>query len=151
MLIDEPNMNRKESKHGCSNSMQQSPSFRKMESLDNEGNLLNSQGHAFTRLNSANRSSTQSLEHRENKNVVKQLKSNIERLEKLEKRLMKGKHNKKTSRITSLDSQDNYQLMDANRMQSEVTGKNKKGKKNWRFAYDLYCKEIITSNHQGIS
>ena len=63
---------------------------------------------------------------------------------------MKGKNGKKSSRITSLDSNnDNYNLIDTNRILTEHTGKSKKGKKNWRFAYDLYCKEILTSNGNG--
>ena len=46
MLIDEPHLG------AGATSMQQSPSFKKMESLEN-GDLANSQGYGLTRLNSA--------------------------------------------------------------------------------------------------
>ena len=127
--------------------MHQSPSFKKMDSLEN-ADVANSQSYGLTRLNSADQTqSNGSLDYKKESKVVKQLKSNIEKLERLERRLMKGKHKKHSSRITSLDSQDNYQLMDTNKYLMEQSGKSKKGKKNWRFAYDLYCKEIISSNH----
>ena len=77
-----------------------------MESLDNI-DAMNSAGNStIVRLNSADHTqkSNPSIEYKEQSQVVKQLKSNIEKLEKLERRLMKGKHKKHTSRITSLDS-----------------------------------------------
>ena len=64
---------------------------------------------------------------------------------------MRGKQTKKSTRLNSIDSNDNYQLNEQNKTQGEAnhTTKNKKVKKNWRFAYDLYCKEIICSSNNG--
>ena len=65
----------------------------------------------------------------------------------------KGGHRKKSSRvpdqrdIDALELQAKQEKEDKRKQHhSKKADKKSKDKKNWRFAYDLYCKELISSN-----
>lgn len=60
---------------------------------------------------------------------------------------MRGKgHRRKLSKV--VDPTDSYKVGTDER---SIPRKGKKKGKNWRFAYDLYCKEIITSNQAQLN
>ena len=76
------------------------------------------------------------------KNGIEQLTTNIQKLEKLERRLMRGGRsgNRKKSMFNDKEEPNDTTFGRENRRKA------KKEKKNWRFAYDLYCKELMTGN-----
>ena len=76
-------------------------------------------------------------------NGIDLLHSNINRLEKLERRLMRGERhgNRKRSQAVEQAEHENEATFG-----KETKRKGKKERKNWRFAYDLYCKEIISGS-----
>jgi len=88
--------------------------------------------------------STEGGHHTESATRIDMLQQNLEKLAKLERRLMRGRgHRKKSLRPNAEDFLDPRV--------KEGQKKMKKKGKNWRFAYDLYCKEIINSNQQQLN
>lgn len=97
---------------------------------------------------------------------IDMLQQNLQKLEKLERRLMRGrgqkeaaKNRQKSSRAVHNDTEDRTVVFHNDNTghhghtskskgadTSTAARKSKKKGKNWRFAYDLYCKEIISSN-----
>ena len=71
------------------------------------------------------------------------LHSNIARLEKLERRLMRGERHANRKKSGANEHGEHEHEATFGR---ENRRKGKKEKKNWRFAYDLYCKELISGN-----
>ena len=77
---------------------------------------------------------------------VELLQNNIAKLEKIQKLLMKGRQKKQT--LQSGGTVENT-VNSENTLKEKGEGKKpKKGKKNWRFAYDLYCKELMQSGQK---
>ena len=75
---------------------------------------------------------------------IDMLQQNLDKLAKLERRLMRGRgHRKKSSRPQADDLVE--------QKTKDTQKKMKKKGKNWRFAYDLYCKEIIISNQHQLN
>ena len=69
---------------------------------------------------------------------IELLQQNLQRLERLEKRLMRGRSQRKKSNMCKQQQEEGENIEKFNK-------KSKSKKKNWRFAYDLYCKELLTN------
>ena len=86
-------------------------------------------------------------------NKIDKLQQNLAKLEKLERRLMRGRgKSKKSSRMPEgsemkgeMEATTTTHGKQAAKSKDEKKSKKKRAK-NWRFAYDLYCKELISGN-----
>lgn len=73
---------------------------------------------------------------------IDMLHQNLQKLERLERRLMRGRGHRKKSTAAAGEAWEASRSKGADAAQR----KSRKKGKNWRFAYDLYCKELISSN-----
>ena len=74
---------------------------------------------------------------------IDMLHQNLQKLERLERRLMRGRGHRKKS--TAGAAGEAWEASKGKGPDAAQRKSRKKGK-NWRFAYDLYCKELISSN-----
>ena len=74
---------------------------------------------------------------------IDMLHQNLQKLERLERRLMRGRGHRKKS--TAAAAGEAWEASKGKGPDAAQRKSRKKGK-NWRFAYDLYCKELISSN-----
>ena len=94
-----------------------------------------------------------STEREMSSNKIDKLQQNLAKLEKLERRLMRGRgKSKKSSRMPEgsemkgeMEATTTTHGKHAAKSKDEKKSKKKRAK-NWRFAYDLYCKELISGN-----
>ena len=59
---------------------------------------------------------------------------------------MRGRGNKSKKQQRGAEHSENASKHEQGKGQEEHKKKGKKKSKNWRFAYDLYCKELINAN-----
>ena len=124
----------------------------------------NSQGRISPLQNTQNKEKNSTGEYSSQKNLGKQQARNLSnekttfdndllaktslKLDKLERKLAKKSRKKTQDTLGTIESAEKNQDI-RNMVMAELNlRKIKKNKKNWRFAYDMYCKELISGKDQ---